>query len=207
MGIPNTWLKLSHQFINDDESTAAKAYMDNILLAAADRKFSESFRMKFEDQFQVRDSKIGTIMNFNENLVNLKTTWTFRNKIELTWKNEYLSRYYSSLFYSDYACFTSGILAEFFRPRSLDWQFIQDFRSLRYRNGGNVATAWTTVPQSLSELRANFTLKHGWKLKFLASYDKTFGKSFDIISQEMIWNFGLPLTVTEFSGGFEYQFD
>jgi hypothetical protein len=198
--------RVSHQYIYNNENTRAKAHKNNVFTASWDKKYSPRFKVKVEDQFHRRATVVGDIMDFKENKIAAKAVWSLPSKIELTWKNEYLNRNYSALYYSNFKYFTSGITAFYSKADAYDWQITQDFRSFNFGTSTSVPVPSRTDSQDYSEVKLGIVLRKNLKLKFTASKEKTFYKSFDTVAQELLWNFALPIKVTEFTGGLEYEF-
>ena len=149
---------------------------------------------------------VGEVMDFKENMFTAKLFWNLRNKMKLVWNNEYLERVYDQLFYRDYRYFLSGLNLSYAKAKKYDWKLTQNWRKFSCRNGNNVSTGWTSETQPLTEVRFNVKLEEDLKLKLRASWEKSFYRSFDSLSQELLWDFTRPMTITEFYGGLEYTF-
>lgn len=201
-----TRARLGHTYTFNDENTRAKAHKNHEYAAMWERKFSGNFKLKIEDTFHRRGSIVGDIMDFNQNLIALRPTWKLPNKIELTWKTDYLYRYYSALYYSDYKFWSTGIVASYAKPKKYDWQLEASSRRFSYRNSINTSTPWNNQTQPIVIAKSTIHLRDDLRLNLSASTEKTYYRQFDTISQELLWDFTRPLTITEFIGGLEYQF-
>ncbi|RCK73036.1 MAG: hypothetical protein OZSIB_3295 [Candidatus Ozemobacter sibiricus] len=171
-----------------------------------EKKFSDRFKLKVEDTFHRRYTVIGDVMDFGENVLSARATWRLPSKIEAGIRGEYLLRRYTALFYRDYRYLLGGVFASYAKPKKYDWSFVQDFRKFSYRNGNNIATDWNDQSQPITEGKFNYYLSDDLKIRLSASREKTYYKSFDTTSQELLWDFTRPMTVTEFYGGLEYDF-
>ena len=202
----NSRAKVSHTYIFNNERTMVRAHKNNIFNAGWDKKICDTFRFKIDGNYHRRSSMIADTMDFKEYSIGARGVWKLPSKVELTWKNEYLQRKYSALFFPDYYYVQSGLIAYYAKPKKYDWQLEQSFRKFSFRNGKNVATDWNSQAQPYTELKINYTLKKDLRLKFAAYREKTYYKYFDSLPQELLWDFTKPLTVTEFTGGFEFDF-
>jgi len=198
--------KIGHTFTSNEENTEQNAHKNHEFMGMWEKNFSKTFNLKVEDNFHRRYSKIGDTMDFKENVVAAKATWKLPSKVELTWQNEYLSRFYVSLQYPDYRYFLSGLSASYAKPKKFNWSLGHAQRSISYRNLPKAATGWSTQSQPISEGKFSYYLRKDLKLRFTASREKTYYKYFDSISQDLLWDFAQPITVTEYFGGLEYNF-
>jgi hypothetical protein len=126
--------------------------------------------------------------------------------MSLSWNNAYLARIYDQLIYRDYKYLQSGLELSYSSGRKYDWQIEQSWKKFSFRNGNNVSTGWESEVQPLTEVRYNVALNQELKLRLRASWEKTYYRSFDTRSQELLWDFTRPMTITEFYGGLEYVF-
>lgn len=202
----NSRARVGYTYINNDENTKAKAHKNHIFNGQYEKKYSEKFKIKAENTYHNRITLIGNIMDFNENDATFQAIWKLPSKIELNWKSEFLTRAYATLYYSDYQYWMSGLHASYVKPKKYDWQLSQDFRGFSYKNGNNTATGWISQAQPVSEFKYHLILRDDLKLKLTACREKTYYKTFDSIAQELLWDFTRPMTVTEFTGGLEYDF-
>jgi len=202
----DTRARITHIYTNNVENTKAKAHKNHDFNGMWEKNFSKTFKLKVEDNYHKRSTLIGRIMDFRENMFSAKATWKLPQKIELTWRNEYLQRVYRTLYYPDYKYFTTGVAASYAKPKKYDWQLEQAYRKFSFQNGNNISTPWTSKAQPFSMAKLGFVLRDNLRLKFTASYEKTYYKTFDTLSQELLWDFTRPMTITEFFGGLEYEF-
>jgi hypothetical protein len=170
------------------------------------KKINDSFRIRVDDTLHIRKSVQGETMDFKENLLNAKLTWKLNSGINLSWNNEYLTRIYDQLIYEDYKYLLSGVQFSYAKAKKYDWRVEQSWRKFSFRNANNVSTGWESEAQPFTELRYNLTLSDDLKLRLRASWEKTYYRSFDNRSQELLWEFESPMTITEFYGGLEYEF-
>ncbi len=145
-------------------------------------------------------------MDFRENFLNAKLSWRLKSKIDLTWNSEYLTRFYDTTFYRDFRYLLTGLNFSYAKPGSYDWKVDQSWRKFAFRNGNNVNTGWEDEAQPITQLQYNYIINADLKLRLRASWEKTYYRSFDSLSQELLWDFARPMTVTEFFGGLEYTF-
>ncbi len=195
-----------HNYTMNHENTTARAHRNHKFNGMWEKKFSDSFKLKLEDTFHHRTAIVGSTLDFHENVFNAKATWKLPSKIELVWSNEYLTRYYEALFYRDYRYFATGLDATYAKARQYEWKLGYQHRNFSYRNGNNVATGWNSNAQPLTEAKFTRFINKDLKAYIAGSYEKTFYKTFDTLSQELLWDFTRPLTITEFTGGLEYSF-
>ncbi len=198
--------RIGHQYIYNDEKTKARSHKNHIWSGMWEKKFSNQFKLKIEDTFHRRYTLIGDVMDFGENVLSARATWRLPSKIETGIRGEYLLRRYTALFYRDYRYLLGGVFTSYAKPKKYDWSFVQDYRNFSNRNGNNTATDWRSQSQPLTEGKFNYFLRHDLKIRLSASREKTYYKSFDTTSQELLWDFTRPITVTEFYGGLEYDF-
>ncbi|NLI75856.1 MAG: hypothetical protein GX442_05365 [Candidatus Riflebacteria bacterium] len=201
-----TRAKIGHAYIFNDEKTKARSHKNHQWMGMWEKKFTDRFKLKVEDTFHRRYTLIGDVMDFAENLFSMRATWKLPSKIELTWRGEYLARMYTAMFYRDYRYLQTGLQAAYAQPKKYDWSLEQAFRKFSNRNGNNIASDWRNQSQPFTEGKFNWFIRKDLKLKLTASREKTYYKSFDTTSQELLWDFTRPMTVTEFYGGLEYDF-
>lgn len=198
--------RFAHTYIFNDENTKARAHYNHIFNAFWEKKFSDSFRLRLEDTFHRRHSLIGDVMDFKENDIRAMATWRLPSKILLSAKLNYLSRVYNALVYPDFKYWLGGLEASYSKPKCYDWQLEQSFRRFSFRNGNNLLTDWVSRSQPISSVKINFVLTDDLKLRLSALREKTYYRTFDTLSQELLWDFTRPMIVTEFYGGLEYSF-
>ncbi len=199
--------KAGHIYTKNIERTRNKAHTNHDFFGMWERRYTDRFKLKVEDNYHIRDGMVGDTLDYKENLISAKATWKLPSKIELSWRNDYLVREYSASFYPDYHYFLTGVLATYAKPKKYDWQLEQSFRWFTNTTGtyqANLLNRTQTHPFSLGKL--NYYISRDLKLKFLASREKTYYKTFESQSQELLWDFTRPMTITEFYGGLEYDF-
>lgn len=202
----NTRGQFDYRYVYNDENTRFRAHKNHKLHGMWERKINKSFKIRVDDTYHMRDSVEGQVMDFKENLLNAKLSWLLNNGVALTWNNEYLSRIYDQIVYRDYRYMLSGLQFSYASGSKYDWKIEQSWKKFSFRNGDNVSTGWESEAQPFTEIRYNVALNEELKLKLRASWEKTFYREFDTRSQELLWNFARPMTITEFYGGLEYQF-
>ncbi len=202
----NTRGQFDYRYVFNDENTTLRAHKNHKFHGMWQRKVTDQFKIRVDDTFHVRNSVQGEVMDFKENLFNAKLSWALKNGIALTWQNEYLSRIYDQIVYRDFRYFLTGLVFSYAHGRKYDWKFEQSWRKFSFRNGNNISTGWESEAQPLTEVRYNVALNDELKLKLRASWEKTFYRQFDNRSQELLWEFTRPMTITEFYGGLEYEF-
>ncbi|MFZ5953020.1 MAG: hypothetical protein ACOYXC_20120, partial [Candidatus Rifleibacteriota bacterium] len=198
--------QFDYRYIFNDENTRFRAHKNHLFHGMWQKKVTDSFKIRVDDTFHVRNSVEGEVMDFKENLFNAKLSWALRSGIALTWNNEYLSRIYDQIVYRDFRYFLSGLVFSYAKGSKYDWKFEQSWKKFSFRNGNNLSTGWEAEAQPLTEVRYNVALNDVLKLKLRASWEKTFYRQFDTRSQELLWDFTRPMTITEFYGGLEYEF-
>jgi hypothetical protein len=198
--------QVDYRYIYNDENTRFRAHKNHKLHGMWQRKVTDKFKIRVDDTFHQRNSVQGEVMDFKENLLNAKLSWVLNSGIALSWVNEYLTRIYDQLIYRDYRYFLSGLQFSYASGRKYDWKVEQSWRKFSFRNGNNVSTGWESEAQPYTEVRYNVALNDVLKLKLRASWEKSFYRSFDTRSQELLWDFTRPMTITEFYGGLEYEF-
>ncbi len=195
-----------YRYIYNDENTKARAHKNHKLHGVWQKKINPNFKIRIDDTYHRRDSVVGAVMDFRENLFSAKLSWKLRNKMDLTWQSDLLERIYEQLFYRDYKFLKSGLALSYVKSGKYDWKVNQSWRKFSFRNGNNLNTGWEAETQPQTEVRFNVSLKENLKLKLLASWEKSYYRSFDSLSQELLWDFTRPMTITEFYGGLEYDF-
>ncbi|MEW6711543.1 MAG: hypothetical protein AB1403_17100, partial [Candidatus Riflebacteria bacterium] len=198
--------QFDYRYIFNDENTTFRAHKNHLFHGMWQKKVTDTFKIRVDDTFHVRNSVEGEVMDFKENLFNAKLSWALRSGIALTWNNEYLSRIYDQIVYRDFRYFLSGLVFSYAKGSKYDWKFEQSWKKFSFRNGNNLSTGWEAEAQPLTEVRYNVALNDVLKLKLRASWEKTFYRQFDTRSQELLWDFTRPMTITEFYGGLEYEF-
>lgn len=195
-----------YRYIYNDENTKARAHKNHQLHGMWQKSYNKDFKVRLDDTYHLRTSVVGEVMDFRENMFTAKLSWRLKSKIDLTWLNEYLTRYYDMTVYRDYKYFLSGLNFSYAKTGSYDWKFTQSWRKFSFRNDSNLRTGWESEAQPLTELQYNYIINTDLKLRLRASWEKTYYRSFDSVSQELLWDFARPMTVTEFYGGLEYTF-
>lgn len=198
--------QLDYKYTYNDENTRARAHRNHQLHGMWQKRFKSKFKIRVDDTFHKRNSVVGEIMDFRENDLVAKLAWKLRNKMKLAWTNTYHTRVYDQTFYRDYKYLKTGAVLSYAKARKYDWNLEQSWRKFSFRNGNNASTGWEAETQPLTEAKYNLTLRDNLKLRLRASWEKSYYRSFDTISQELLWDFTRPMTITEFYGGLEYQF-
>jgi hypothetical protein len=198
--------QIDYRYIFNDENSRFRAHKNHQIHGMWRKKINDSFRIRVDDTLHIRKSVQGETMDFKENLLNAKLTWKLNSGINLSWNNEYLTRIYDQLIYEDYKYLLSGVQFSYAKAKKYDWRVEQSWRKFSFRNANNVSTGWESEAQPFTELRYNLTLSDDLKLRLRASWEKTYYRSFDNRSQELLWEFESPMTITEFYGGLEYEF-
>ncbi|MDD3146410.1 MAG: hypothetical protein PHD82_03830 [Candidatus Riflebacteria bacterium] len=203
----DTRAQADYRYIYNDENTRDRAHKNHKLHGMWQKNFSPDFRVKVDDTMHIRTAPDagGKDMEFKENLFNAKLSWRLKNSMQLVWNNEYLRRIYERLGYRDYRYLLSGFQLAYAHGRKYDWKLEQSWRWFDFRNGA-VSTGWEGETQPITVLAYNCSLKDNLKLTLRASWEKTYERPFDVDSNELLWKFTAPKTITEFSGGLEYVF-
>jgi len=196
-----------YRFIHNDENTRNQAHKNHKLHSMWQKNFSDDFRARWDSNYHIRTADVtaGEDMEFKENLQNVKLTWRLKNQMNLVWNNEYLSRIYERLGFRDYRYLMSGLALSYAKAQKYDWKIDQSWRKFNFRNGA-VATGWEGESQPITELQYNCTLSDDLKLRLRASWEKSYYRQFEAKSQELLWDFTRPMTISEFFGGLEYVF-
>lgn len=198
--------QLDYRYIYNDENTRFRAHKNHKFHGMWRRRVNDRFKIRIDDTLHLRTSVQGEVMDFKENLFSAKLSWKLQNEMSLSWNNAYLARIYDQLIYRDYKYLQSGLELSYSSGRKYDWQIEQSWKKFSFRNGNNVSTGWESEVQPLTEVRYNVALNQELKLRLRASWEKTYYRSFDTRSQELLWDFTRPMTITEFYGGLEYVF-
>jgi len=196
-----------YRFVHNDENSRDKAHKNHKLHSMWQKNFSDDFRARWDSNYHIRTADVtaGEDMEFKENLQNVKLSWRLKNQMNLVWNNEYLSRIYERLGYRDYQYFMSGLALSYARAQKYDWKIDQSWRKFNFRNG-TISTGWEGESQPITEIQYNCTLSDDLKLRLRASWEKSYYRQFDAKSQELLWDFTRPMTISEFYGGLEYVF-
>jgi len=202
----DTRAQADYRYVYNDENTKIRAHKNHELHGMWQKNYSKDFKVRIDDTYHLRTSVIGEVMDFRENLFNAKLSWRLKNDINLTWNNEYLNRFYDQMFYRDYKYILSGLYFSYAKVGSYDWKIDQSWRKFSFCNGNSVATAWESESQPITQLQYNYIISSDLKLRLRASWEKSYYRSFDSVSQELLWDFARPMTMTEFYGGLEYTF-
>ncbi len=203
----DTRAQADYRYVNNDENTRERAHTNHKLHGMWQKSYSKDFRVKVEDTMHLRNApdENGKEMEFRENLFNAKLSWNLKNSMNLTWNNEYLSRIYERLGYRDFKYFLSGVALSYASAQKYDWKLEQSWRKFDFRNGA-INTGWEGESQPITEVQYNRTLRADLKLRLKATWEKSYYRTFDADSQELLWDFTRPMTITEFYGGLEYMF-
>lgn len=198
--------RISHQFIHNDEESRVQAHKNHLFSGSWERRFSDRWKLRLEDKYHQRFSVVDDLMDFRENTIAGNLTWMTPSSIELCWKSDFLNRTYTNLHYPDFTIARTGVVATFVKPGKYDWQLEQFYRSFSHRNGRNIPTDWITADQPIFQVRLNFILEENLRLRLQARREKTFYRTFDPVSLDMLWDFTRPVNLSEFSGSLEYTF-
>ncbi len=202
----DTRAQADYRYIHNDENTSIRAHKNHKFHGMWQKAFGKNFKLRIDDTYHLRNTVVGKSMDFAENDLTAKLTWKLRNDITLNWNNQYLSRDYDQLFYRDYKFLHSALNFSYAKRGEYDWSVEQGWRKFSFRNGNNVATGWESETQPLTELKYNYIIQADLRLRLRASWEKSYYRSFDSLSQELLWDFARPMTITEFYGGLEYTF-
>lgn len=202
----DTRAQADYRYVYNDENTRIRAHKNHILHGMWQKSYGKDFKLRIDDSFHTRSGVVGEDMDFKENFLNAKLSWQLKNRIDLTWNNEYLTRSYDKTFYRDYRYFLSGLNFSYAKPGTYDWKVDQSWRKFSFCNGNNVNTGWESEAQPITQLQYNYVVSADLKLRLKASWEKSYYRSFDSLSQELLWDFARPMTVSEFFGGLEYTF-
>lgn len=202
----DTRAQADYRYTYNDENTRARAHKNHKFHGLWQRSVTRDFRIRVDDTYHTRSSVVGTNMDFKENDLSLQLSWRLQNNMSFAWNNGYLIRNYDETFYRDYRYFTSGVMLSKVLPRDYDWKIEQSWRKFNFRNGNNTSTGWDGEAQPKTLLNYNFYLTDLVLVRLRASWEKSYYRSFDSVSQELLWDFTRPMTITEFYGGLEYTF-
>lgn len=195
-----------YRYVYNDENSRFRGHKNHKLHGMWQKNYSADFRVRLDDTMHLRTSVVGEDMDFRENLLTAKLSWRLKNEMNLVWNNEYLTRIYDRLIYRDYKYLQSGINLSYAKAGKYDWKIDQSWRKFDFRNGNNISTGWEGEAQPITELQYNCTIHTDLKLRLRASWEKSYYRSFDSQSQELLWDFTRPMTISEFYGGLEYVF-
>jgi len=196
--------RFGYLYTMNHENTRLKTHKNHEFSGMWERKYSDTFKLRFEDTYHRRNGVVDDSMDFKENVLIAKAVWRLPRKIELTWRNELLNRVYSGTVYPDFKYVASLVSASYAKPKKYDWLFETGYKAFSHEKG--VKTGWNDSAQPMVLAKVNFVLRDDLKLHLSASSEKSFYKSFDTLAQELLWDFTRPMTVTEFYGGLEYDF-
>ncbi|GAB4267962.1 MAG: hypothetical protein Kow0029_02900 [Candidatus Rifleibacteriota bacterium] len=202
----NTKGQVDYRYIYNDENTRFRAHKNHKLHGMWQKKINDRFKVRIDDTYHLRRSVEGEVMDFRQNSFNAKLSWILNSGIALTWNSEYLARIYDQIVYRDYKYFQSGLQFSYAEAQKYDWKVEQAWRKFSFRNGNNISTGWESEAQPFTQVKYNVALNDDLKLKLRASWEKSFYRAFDTRSQELLWDFTKPMTITEFYGGLEYEF-
>ncbi|NCB39455.1 MAG: hypothetical protein EOM80_11865 [Erysipelotrichia bacterium] len=195
-----------YRYVYNDENTRMRAHKNHKFHGMWQKSYSKDFKVRVDDTLHLRRTVVGEVMDFRENAFSAKLSWRLKNSMDLTWNNEYLNRIYDEIFYRDYKYLLSGLNLAYAEVGKYDWKVSQSWRKFSFRNGNNISTGWDGESQPITELRYNYVIQQDLKLRLSASWEKSYYRSFDSLSQELLWDFTRPMTITEFFGGLEYTF-
>lgn len=198
--------KIKHEYIFNDENTRSKSHKNHIWFASYEKKLNDKVSIKLEDNYHLRYSLDSGIMNFKENTVNLQNSYKISKFIDVVLKFEYLLRLYLEHYYRDFKILTTVLQFNLSNNSNIIATLDIGKRKFEHRNGNYIATDWNNEDQPMAVCNISYKLSKDKRLKFKYSYEKTFYKSFDTESQELLWDFTKPMVITEFYGGVEYYF-
>ncbi|HNW34690.1 MAG TPA: hypothetical protein PKM25_07150, partial [Candidatus Ozemobacteraceae bacterium] len=196
--------RIGHLYVLNHENTRMKTHKNHEFSGMWERKYSDTFKLRFEDMYHRRNGVVDDSMDFNENILIAKAVWRLPGMIELTWRNEHLNRVYSGTAYPDFKYLASLLSASYVKPKNYDWLLETGYKAFSHEKGVNAG--WNESAQPIVLAKVNFVLRDDLKLHLSASSEKSFYKSFDTLAQELLWDFTRPMTITEFYGGLEYDF-
>lgn len=203
----STRAQADYRFVYNDENSRDRAHKNHRLHSMWQKNYNKDFKVRYDSDYHFRRAvdALGEDMEFNEGLYNVKLSWRLKNDVSLTWNNEYLSRIYERLGYRDYRYLMSGVNLSYAKGRKYDWKFDQSWRRFNFRNGV-VSTGWEGETQPITDLQYSCALESDLRLRLRATWEKSYYRSFDPKSQELLWDFTSPMTITEFFGSLEYTF-
>ncbi len=202
----DTRAQADYRYVHNDENTSFRAHKNHKFHGMWQKSFNKNFKVRLDDTLHLRNTVVGDVMDFKENSFAAKLGWHLKNDMNLSWNSEYLTRIYDALFFRDYKSLQSGLVLSYARSGHYDWTIDQSWRRFSFRNGNNIATGWESESQPITELKYNYVIQADLKLRLMASWEKSYYRSFDSLSQELLWDFARPMTITEFYGGLEYTF-
>lgn len=174
-----------------------------------DHKINDKVRFRIMDTFHRRDSEVGNLLDYDENEIGGRVNWQLSGRQELVWNVSYLNRGYDTDYFNSYRYLLNGLTLQYNKPKKVDWLIRGELQQLRF-DRANAASPYAlfddTTTLNKVEGRYNFWIGDDKRVKFTAMRQKTYYKSFDNISQELLLDFTRPLTVTEFIGELEYNF-
>ncbi len=201
-----TRTRFSHRYINNDEESREQANRNHLLTGMWERQIAQRWKVRLEESLHRRFASLDGLLDFHEQNSIGKITWQAPSKVELSVQGDVLDRIYNALHFSDYRISRAGIVAAYVKPGVFDWQLEQFFRTFSHRNGRNVATDWIRETQPVFNFRYNIKIDKNLRFGLQVRREKTYFRTFDPLSLDMLWDFTRPVDLSEYTGSLEYTF-
>ena len=203
-----TYLSADYRYKYNDENTREYAHKNNIFHVGWVRNINKDYKIKFDETYHQRNSVNNAALDFNSNDFVADLSWNLKNNYKLSWITRHFIRRYDniSINFTDYRYIESGFNYSFYKRKCYDWQLIQKWRKMEFRNLGGVPSDWDDRMQPVTEIKYNRWLKDDLKFSLNGSLEKTYYSEFNNSSQEMEFNFADRVYNKQIYASLEYIF-
>ena len=203
-----TYLSADYLYKYNDENTREYAHKNNIFHVGWVRNINKDYKIKFDETYHQRNSVNNAALDFNSNDFVADLSWNLKNNYKLSWITRHFIRRYDniSINFTDYRYIESGFNYSFYKRKCYDWQLIQKWRKMEFRNLGGVPSDWDDRMQPVTEIKYNRWLKDDLKFTLNGLLEKTYYSEFNNASQEMEFNFADKVYNKQIYASLEYIF-
>ena len=206
-----TRAQIDYRFVDNDENSKILAHKNNEIHFMIQKNVNDIFRVRFDHTYHNRDTVVGNYMNFDEHTSEAKLMWRMDNNMDLAWKFGYNGRIYDTTQYEDYRNYSTGLDLRYEKRNQYECRLTPSVRKIEFRNFYKEGMFepvknWEDEIQPSVEFEFSKSLKQDLRFTFNATYEKTYYRTYDVGMQDLIWNFGKPMEITEFIGKLEHSF-
>ncbi|NLM16137.1 MAG: hypothetical protein GX221_00250 [Candidatus Riflebacteria bacterium] len=197
---PKERVTLSFRYIDNDENIKKMSHENYVYTGSYRRRLSEQVIFNFDKIYRKRDgnnSIVGKTMDFDENQYNTAITVKARQHWMFSLKNVYLERLYDLPWYPDYRYNHFSAEARYMPPGNEMFTIAVGNRHFSFRNYNQARKPWETRHQPVGEMIYTKRLKKDLDFNLTLSYEKTWQQTYDIVTQELLYDFSKPRTDRE----------
>lgn len=207
----NLRAQLDYKYVDNDENSrilAQKNHEAHIMLL---KTVNPVLKIRFDHTYHTRESVIGNAMNFDENTSKLKFSWQLNKEMSIAWNTEYNGRFYDITQYEDYRSYQTGIDLKYIKRNHYEWHLMAALKRMEFRNFYREGAVEPDVNWQ-NEIQPNFSIEYvkpiSKDIRFVSSfsYEKTYYRSYDTYTQDLLYNFAKPMINREISVKLERKF-